>query len=1542
MERTPPLIHQANKKSVVVFVSAVTLTLIASVLSVAPVAATEIPSGDIFPSVFDPLDSTWKNGQPKGYSEGQVAVFETELRAGASSADDTWDVAICLDYFTGDTHFFTDFRIWNFSYSPEMLADGTPIAGLDETTDGFITFLYPDDGSTLSIVSVSDIYVQGSTSADEAICVDVSYTYDGTEDVHLLTGGYIAQTGDVATYTQREPVDTDPAVVLPTGGTVVNGASTTNGTFKVRLSGTADKTINFKGTDFAADPPSLTLIKEIDNTGGGVDDATEWLLTATASGEPAPALSGYTDDNDTSDPALGVTGPVLAGTYTLGETADPGVDGDYVESWDCGATTVNELNEIEVAAGEDVTCTVNNTYAALRVSKSVVTDPAPVAGYDVGDDILYRITVTNPTNALLTEVGVSDPLLADLDCDPGAEGAQTTGFSLQPTDGAPGGDDELVCTGSYTVQQSDIDDNGDDSAAGPDGDIDNTATADSAETGEADDSAEAPLDRNAGVDIVKDGSSNVVDGQPNRIVTGDGAEFEITVTNDGNVTLTDVVIDDAFATDCDRSWADIMSLDNNDVPAVPVGAGLDPTESFTYTCTATADEVSANAVDDVFTNTADVDAQPAGGGLVEDSGAAEVTILAPALSLSKSAAVTDGDGADTDPLDTATEAGDLVEYTVTATNTGEVVLTGVSVVDAKVSLTCDWPGEAGVLAVDDDAGTADVVEDEVVCTGVYTVQQDDLNDNGDDSADGPDGDIDNTASATSDQGVGDNASAAVPIQRTASIDIAKYHALNPDGSEDDTQVLVAGSTALWTIVVTNDGNVSLTEVVVADPRAPYCTIGWADVQNKRNADDVDVGDALEPGESFAYPCMLEDVDEAFTNTATATATQDPTGDSDTSDVDVIDPDIELTKTAPADIVVDSDTEGADVVFALTIANTGDVDLVDVALTDTGAVVDCDPDTDGDQPIPTTLVADDGAPGGDDEVECTATVDATPNPDGTWLSVYNAASVTGTADATVDAGERGVRDDDDATAHVVGVTVDKTVVELDAAGDPIGDPVEVSTVLSGSDIRWVVDVVNIGSKAVEFDLTDPLASGCERVDIALAAGAGTTVTCDVIGITDDVDPNTATVSATPAGAQEPLADVADSASVDVISPSIEIVKSVDGPIVVTGDDQSIDVTYTITVRNTGDVELTGVTVDDPGADVDCGGGDGTVGTLAADDGADGGADEADCTASITVTPDGSGIWSAVDNTATVCAESPLGDPANDADDVCDDDSATADFAGVTVEKQVGPSAEGPWSDSYDAAVGDTVHWQVTVTNIGSVDLIDVEVTDPHNIGCEVVIGTLGAGETHSVSCSEIAQYSDIGVTNTAAATGCAEVDPTGACVADVSDEDSAVYSALYNGFTPGFWKNHARGKKNLFDGDLMCGDGVLIDTDTTFGDVFGAAVDGITIQLWDGKGKHAGVVDRDLAEVTVYDALSFQGGDEYAGAVEILLRAAAASTLNTCFHLTLGNEIGDVDDIWPTTLEALGEDLVAALASGDRDTVLKLAATYDGWNNGLHDIDWSDW
>jgi hypothetical protein len=118
-----------------------------------------------------------------------------------------------------------------------------------------------------------------------------------------------------------------------------------------------------------------------------------------------------------------------------------------------------------------------------------------------------------------------------------------------------------------------------------------------------------------------------------------------------------------------------------------------------------------------------------------------------------------------------------------------------------------------------------------------------------------------------------------------------------------------------------------------------------------------------------------------------------------------------------------------------------------------------------------------------------------------------------------------------------------------------------------------------------------------------------------------------------------------------------------------------------------------------------------------------------------------------------------------------------------------------------------------------------------------------------------------------------------------------------GCTPGFWKNHP---------DAWAGTG--FSTGQTLGSVFDDTVGDTNLGT--------------LANVTLLDALSFQGGSTVTEAKQILLRAAVAALLNSAspdvdFSIATADVIADVN---------------AALASNDRDTILDLAAELDAANN----------
>jgi uncharacterized repeat protein (TIGR01451 family) len=140
------------------------------------------------------------------------------------------------------------------------------------------------------------------------------------------------------------------------------------------------------------------------------------------------------------------------------------------------------------------------------------------------------------------------------------------------------------------------------------------------------------------------------------ILIGQTANFTITITNDGDSTLTDVHVTDALAPGCARTKADIPAL-----------ASMAPGATLTYTCSLA--NVTAS-----FTNVAVATGTPPVGPDVTASDTAAVTAVAPAthpaITIVKN------------PSSQTVTSGGTATFTITVTNTGDIALTNVKVTDA--------------------------------------------------------------------------------------------------------------------------------------------------------------------------------------------------------------------------------------------------------------------------------------------------------------------------------------------------------------------------------------------------------------------------------------------------------------------------------------------------------------------------------------------------------------------------------------------------------------------------------------------------------------------------------------------------------------------------------------------------------------------------------------------------------------------------------------------------------------------------------------------
>ena len=412
---------------------------------------------------------------------------------------------------------------------------------------------------------------------------------------------------------------------------------------------------------------------------------------------------------------------------TVTETSKPAAGTDF--EW---KAAIVDPSPVPIDSGKKAGVTVTNprqfvSKPALDIKKSVT----ETSYSKVGDVLHYTIVATNTGNVTLTGVTVSDPKLGTLVCNP-----------VQPATLAPKA--TISCTGTYTVTQADLDA----------GKVDNTATADSNQTPPVQGSATVNGRQSPALDIKK----SVTETSYSKV--GDVLHYTIVATNTGNVTLTGVTVSDPK----------LGTLVCN--PVQPATLAPKATISCTGTYTVTQADLDAGKVDN--TATADSNQTPPVQGSATVNGR-----QSPALDIKKSVTET-----------SYSKVGDVLHYTIVATNTGNVTLTGVTVSDPKLgTLVCN-PVQPATLAP----------KATISCTGTYTVTQADLDA----------GKVDNTATADSNQ--------TPPVQGSATVNGRQSPALGIEKKADTASYNEAGDVLHYTIVATNTGNVTLTGVTVSDPK----------------------------------------------------------------------------------------------------------------------------------------------------------------------------------------------------------------------------------------------------------------------------------------------------------------------------------------------------------------------------------------------------------------------------------------------------------------------------------------------------------------------------------------------------------------------------------------------------------------------------------------------------------------------------------------------------------------------------------------------------
>ncbi|WP_226531885.1 DUF7507 domain-containing protein [Microbacterium paraoxydans] len=349
-------------------------------------------------------------------------------------------------------------------------------------------------------------------------------------------------------------------------------------------------------------PSHLTLEKDFP-VGRDSDDATD-QVQLTLSGAGFDDLSVTTLGTEIGVQHRRIVAPVLPGSVIRIEEAGTGADpARYQSSWAClddatgdvfaaGAGTSGDVTVPHTdPAGVGVVCTFTNTPRSE--SMIALTKTANVSSAVLGDEVEYFFEITNTGRVPLHDITV-DELAFD--------GAGTlSGVSCPASPLSLDAGESATCTATYSMQQEDVDR----------GSVQNTATATG--TTPTDDRVVSPPStalvtspQSPALAIVK--SAIVTSTDAESFEDGSIIDYQFLVTNTGDVTLTDVRVDDVAFTGSGSLSAVVCPAES---------AAFTPGQSMTCTATYAVDE--ADLALDTIDNTALATGTAPDGGPIEST-----------------------------------------------------------------------------------------------------------------------------------------------------------------------------------------------------------------------------------------------------------------------------------------------------------------------------------------------------------------------------------------------------------------------------------------------------------------------------------------------------------------------------------------------------------------------------------------------------------------------------------------------------------------------------------------------------------------------------------------------------------------------------------------------------------------------------------------------------------------------------------------------------------------------------------------------------------
>ena len=1232
-----------------------------------------------------------------------------------------------------------------------------------------------DAGSVTNVAMVSSSEVQPSQTVTVTVEGIRTPAIDVVKTPSILTN---AMTGDVITYSYTV---TNSGNVSLTAVTLIDDHTGAGGTAALGIRGD-------------------TLVTDAGEPGNSTDSDGDGIWSALGPGDVISFTADYTVTQADVDAGAALSNTVLVSAGSPAGTPPP-----------------NDTQTVLVP--------LTAPAPALLVIKS-----ANVAGVAsppvVGNQIAYTITVKNDGNVTLDTVALTDTFV------------DANGVALTPkpepvyVSGDTNADDKLdvsetwTYTAVFALNQQAIDAGGvSNQVVATADDPFNTAVADTSDddgTGAGDPTVTA-LAANPDIAVVK--SAVPAFGTNARADAGDTIAYTYTVTNPGNVTLFDLgLIETGFTGTGPLPVPALISGGANlggNAAIIDLAVGATATYGVTYTLTQA--DIDAGKLD----NQATVSAKDPSDTAVDDlSGSAVGNDTVTSTPLDAAGSMLVLKSANVTGLATPPVAGNVITYSITVANTGNLTLKTVVLTDTFL----DANGAALLLTSGPSYGLGDTDTDAQLDVGEtwtynasYTLTQAAIDAGGvSNSVLVTTKDLkDRTVTDTSDDdGSGPSDPTVTPFARQSVMDVVKV--------ADITGLAVPpapGNLVGFVITVRNAGNVTLSAPVLTDTLTDATTAALTLTSGPTYASgDADSDTKLDVGEVWSYAASFTltqaTIDAGgISNTVLAQATDpalgnvsDRSDDGDDSDGNTVDdptvvpltrtPKIAALKSASLALGPNGRADAGDVIsYDYTVSNTGNVTVFDIGLTETGFTGS------GTLPVP-VYVAGGSLRGGNAAIRDLAVGESA-----TYRATYaltqadvNAGFVDNRATAA------GTDPAGDAVQDLTGATAaDNLVTRTPVAPAASMDVVKTAAVsglssppVAGNSVPFTVAVANTGNVTLKqvvladtftrrdgtvLTLTPVLTSGDVGVAGDLEVAEVWIYTATYVLVQADIDQggirNTVTVtSQTPANVA--VSDVSDNGddtdgnttddptAVNFAAvPDLTLVKSLGtgSPVPFTTAGQVL--AFDLTLTNTGNVSLTApITITDvlvtgAGGAVTC-----PVGTLAP-------LAVRVCSATYTVTQADVDRGSVV-NTATASVTQPVvpavpGGPTSVVVTTAPSDvTATATRApALTIDKRIQTGS----ASSY-AAVGDIVTFEYVVTNTGNVTL-DAPVT----VLDDKIAGTLSCSASAlaplaSVTCAQnwIATQADL---NAGAVTNQGVANAAFAGTPVASAADSVTITAVQN-------------------------------------------------------------------------------------------------------------------------------------------------------------------